>query len=358
MRRLTIALLLTTASAPWAMSEEPSTGPAHSSAKAESTSHAAHDQENPDVAEYIFHHVADSNELEFEIPLNTSRPNPVIHLPVIRIPLRAGACPADRHQVGSLAAGCLDLSITKHVVMMWLAALLLVATFLFGANRDKQQLVPRGAAANLLEMLVLFVRDELAIKNIGKEEGPRYTPFLLTAFFFILFMNLIGLFPWLSTPTSNLAVTCGLALCTFALTQAAGIRAAGVLGYLKHLTGGVAVWLWPIMVPVEILGLFTKPFALTVRLFANMLAGHIVIFFLIGLIFIMRNVAFAAVSVPFALGIYFLELFVALVQAYVFVMLSSLFIGMGVAMGHHDQAHPEAEGAHSHDHGEAQMLGS
>jgi F-type H+-transporting ATPase subunit a len=211
---------------------------------------------------------------------------------------------------------------------------------------------------------VLFVRDELAIKNIGKEEGPRYTPYLLTAFFFILFMNLLGLFPWMATATGNIAVTCGLALCTFVLTQVAGIRAAGFGGYLAHLTGGVAPWLWPIMIPVEILGLFTKPFALTIRLFANMLAGHIVIFFLLGLIFMLGHPAVALVSVPFALGIYLLELFVAFVQAYVFTMLSALFIGMGVAMGHHGHEHAEEHGhghketGHSHDHGKAHVLGS
>jgi F-type H+-transporting ATPase subunit a len=113
------------------------------------------------------------------------------------------------------------------------------------------------------------------------------------------------------------------------------------------------------MVPVEILGLFTKPFALTVRLFANMVAGHIVIFFLLGLIFILGTVALAPVSVPFAMAIYFLEMFVALVQAYIFTILSGLFIGMSVAMGHHDDhghAH-EAEGAHSHDHGVAHHVG-
>ena len=265
-------------------------------------------------------------------------PHPLIHLPTV---------------FG------IDLSITKHVIMMWLAAVLLIATFAFGANRDKNQLVPRGTWANLLEMLVLFVRDEIAIKNIGSEEGPRFTPYLLTAFFFILFMNLIGLLPWLSSPTSNLAITAGLALCTFVLTQVAAVRAAGIGGYFKHLTGGVAVWLWPIMIPVEVLGLFTKPFALTVRLFANMLAGHIVIFFLLGLIFIMGNVLFALVSVPFAMMIYFLELFVALVQAYIFTMLSSLFIGMAVAMKHHDEhPHPEHEAAESHDHAQAHVLAS
>jgi F-type H+-transporting ATPase subunit a len=320
---------------------------------------SAEGEEKHDVATFIFHHVADSNEYEFEIPLKEGGSNPVIHLPIIRIPLKSGACPEDLHQPALLSQGCLDLSITKHVVMMWLAAILLIATFALGAYRDKSKPVPRGAIANLLEMLVLFVRDEIAIKNIGREEGPRYTSFLLTAFFFILFMNLIGLFPWLATPTSNLAITAGLALCTFFLTQVAAIRAAGIGGYLKHLTGGVAPWLWPIMIPVEFLGLFTKPFALTVRLFANMLAGHIVIFFLLGLIFIMGSAIFAVVSVPFAMGIYFLELFVALVQAYIFTMLSSLFIGMGVAMKHHEEhPHPAHAAAESHDHAQAHVLGS
>jgi len=316
-------------------------------------------EEKHDVADFIFHHVADSDEYEFEIPLKEHGQNPVIHLPRIRVPLKANACPKDVKEPALLSHGCLDLSITKHVVMMWLAAVLLVATFAFGANRDKNRLVPHGTWANLLEMLVLYIRDEIAIKNIGGEEGPRYTSYLLTAFFFILFMNLIGLFPWLSTPTSNLAITAGLALCTFVLTQIAAVRAAGIGGYFKHLTGGVAVWLWPIMIPVEVLGLFTKPFALTVRLFANMLAGHIVIFFLLGLIFIMGNALFAFVSVPFAMMIYFLELFVALVQAYIFTMLSSLFIGMAVAMKHHDEhPHPEHEAAESHDHAQAHVLAS
>jgi F-type H+-transporting ATPase subunit a len=328
---------------------------------------AAADHPKEDVAGFIMHHVSDSREYEFEIPL--SHEGVIIHLPQIFIPLSEGACtlPAAEHGEAAeghgeahpgLLQGCLDLSITKHTIMMWLAAALLIGSILIWSNRDKSKLVPRGTGANLFEMLVLFVRDELAIKNIGKEEGPRYVPYLLTAFFFILFMNMLGLFPWMATATGNIAVTLSLALCTFILTQAASIRAAGIGGYFAHLTGGVAWWLWPIMIPVEILGLFTKPFALTMRLFANMLAGHIVIFFLLGLIFMMNSAAVGLVAVPFAMGIYFLELFVAFVQAYVFTMLSALFIGMGVAMGHHgDHAHEHGEGHHegakSHDHGRA-----
>lgn len=315
--------------------------------------------EKEDVAGYILHHVSDSPEYEFEVPLSHNHLS--FHLPQIHIPLKAGACtPVDTGHgmaVPGLGAGCLDLSITKHTVMMWLASLLLVGSLLLWSNRDKSKLVPRGAGANLFEMLVLFVRDELAIKNIGKEEGPRYVPFLLTAFFFILFMNLLGLVPWMATATGNLAITAGLAICTFVVTQIAGIRAAGLGGYLAHLTGGVHWSLWPIMIPVEVLGLVTKPFALTMRLFANMLAGHIIIFFLLGLIFMLGHPAVAAVSVPFALGIYMLELFVAFVQAYVFTMLSALFIGMGVAMGHHAHGAEHAEG-HAHDHGKAHVVGS
>lgn len=321
--------------------------------------------EKEDVAGYILHHVSDSTEYEFEVPLSNNHIR--FHLPPLLVPLKAGACEPQATDHGTvipgLGAGCLDLSITKHTMMMWLAALLLIGTVLVFSNRDKTKLVPRGTGANLFEMLVLFVRDELAIKNIGKEEGPRHVPFLLTAFFFILFMNLLGLFPWMATATGNIAVTCALAIFTFVLTQVAGIRAAGLGGYLKHLTGGVHPLLWPIMIPVEILGLFTKPFALTMRLFANMLAGHIVIFFLLGLIFMMGSAAVGLVAVPFAMGIYFLELFVAFVQAYVFTMLSALFIGMSVAMGHHDHDghgedlgnHAHKEGGASHDHGRAHM---
>jgi len=310
--------------------------------------------EHHDVGSFIMHHVSDSNEYELEVPLRPEL-NYVIHLPRILIDLKAGACQAEHP---SLMEGCLDLSITKHVLMMWIGSALLILVALTLSNRNKKQLVPHGPMPNILEMLVLFVRDEIAIKTIGKEHGPKYVSYLISAFFFILFLNLLGLIPEMATATGNIGVTLAMALCTFFITQFASIRAAGLKTYLKHLTGGVAPWLWPIMIPVEVLGLFTKPFALTMRLFANMVAGHIVIFFLLGLIFIMQNVALAAVSVPFAIGIYFLELFVAFLQAYIFTMLSGLFIGMGVAIAHHDDhghGH-EPEGKHSHDHGAAHEI--
>jgi F-type H+-transporting ATPase subunit a len=242
-----------------------------------------------------------------------------------------------------------DMTPSRHLVMMWLASLVLVVMLVLSVRR--RGMVPRGLY-NFFEMLVQFVRNEIAIKNIGEKDGDRFVPYLVTAFFFILFVNLFGLIPYSATATGNLGVTLALALFTFVITQYAAIRAMGLFPWLKHLTGGVAVWLWPIMIPVEILGLFTKPFALTVRLFANMLAGHIVILSLLGLIFALNSPWVAVGSVPMALAIFMLELFVGFVQAYIFTMLSSLFIGQGLAQHGHDEEHGHAEpGMGSADHG-------
>ena len=231
----------------------------------------------------------------------------------------------------------LDMTPSKHVVMLWVAALLLLVVF--GTAGQKRTLVPRGFY-NFLELLVQFVRD-IAVSNIGKRDADRFVPYLCSAFFFILVMNLLGLVPFMATATANVSVTVGLALFTFFVTQYAAVRAQGVGGYLAHLTGGVPkslAWLWPIMIPVEFLGLFTKPFALTIRLFANMVAGHFVILALLGLIFSI-SIFVAPVSVALALAIFLLELFVAFVQAYIFTMLSALFIGAGLV--HHEHGHDE-----------------
>ena len=309
-----------------------------------------------DPAQVIIEHVSDSLEYDFEIPWpGFEHQNPTIHLDEIFSGLvfekAPGACAIDVPKgfeafpgLGNwMINGCYDLRPTKSILMMWIAAALLLLLVFAYSHRDATKLVPTGVGANIIEVLVLFVRDEIAVKNIGKEEAPRYTSFLTTLFFFILTMNWLGLIPNFGSATGNLAVTAALASCTFVLTQIASIRSAGPFGFVKHLTGGAPIALWPIMIPVEILGLFTKPFALTVRLFANMLAGHLVLLFLLGLIFILHP-AMAIISVPMAVAIYLLELFVGLLQAYIFTLLSALFIGMGVAMGHHhhDDAHEKA----------------
>ncbi len=231
----------------------------------------------------------------------------------------------------------IDLSITRHVVFMWVAAILLIIAAVSAARSYRKKPVPRGFA-NFFEILVLFIRDEVVIPNMGKG-GIKYLPYLLTTFFFILIMNLLGLVPYGATPTGNVAVTAGLAAISFIMIQVAAIRSQGVLHYLAHLTGGVPWFLWPIMIPIEIIGLFTKPFALCIRLFANMTGGHLVILSLIGLIFIFQSYAIAPIPVVFVLGINMLELFVAFLQAYIFTMLTSLFMGMGMQTESHGEEH-------------------
>jgi F-type H+-transporting ATPase subunit a len=303
-----------------------------------------------ETAEFILHHVADDTEFEMEIPF------PPYHLPAVHIAEAfsflkfesvAGACeghaPAGFESFPSLGLflhGCYDLRPTKAILMMWIACGLLFLVLFLGKNRD-QNGVPKGLLAHLVEVLALFVRDEIATPNLGKDESKRYTPYLTSLFFFILAINWLGLIPGMFTATGVVTVTTALAVITFIFTQIAGIRAAGLGGYLAHLTGGVPVFLWPIMIPVEVLGLFTKPFALLVRLFANMLGGHMVVFFLLSLIFVW-TIGAAAVALPLTIAIFVLEIFVGMLQAYLFTLLTSLFIGQGVAMGHH---------AHGDDHG-------
>jgi F-type H+-transporting ATPase subunit a len=256
---------------------------------------------------WIMHHILDSRELDFE-------PFGVIHLPEI-------------HLFG------IDLSITKHVVFMWLAALLLILIFWKVSKAYRKSKVPHGIS-NLMEVLVVFVRDEIARPTIGSGY-EKFLPYLLTVFFFILTCNFLGLVPYAATATSNIAVTATLATMSFIVIQVGGMIKNGVFGYFKGLIPhGIPFWLIPIMFVVEILGLFTKPFALAIRLSANMTAGHIVILALLGLIFILKTYIVVPVSVAFALFIYLLEILVALIQAYIFTMLSSLFIGMAYHQEH------------------------
>ena len=227
----------------------------------------------------------------------------------------------------------IDLSITRHVMIMWIALIILVLIFRSISKSYSKSKAPKGLA-NFMEVLVVFVRDEIAKITIGKGY-EKFLPYLLTVFFFILTCNFLGLIPGSATPTSNISVTVTLAVISFIVIQVGGMMKNGAWGYFKGLIPhGIPSWLLVIMVPVELLGLFTKPFALAIRLFANMTAGHIVIGALLGLIFILKTYFVIPVSVSFALFIYLLEILVALIQAYIFTMLSSLFIGMAVHQEH------------------------
>ena len=234
--------------------------------------------------------------------------------------------------IGSFA---IDVSPTKHVVMMLIASLI-ACIVLIGAARAHVRHThaigrPKGFASGI-EAMVLYIRQEVALPNLG-HHGEKYVPFILSLFFFILFANLLGLIPYGSTATGNISVTATLAIITFVVIELAGMRAQGV-GYLKTIfywNKDLPLWMrvpmFVLMSPIEFIGKLTKPFALTIRLFANMTAGHIVVLALIGLIFAFKSYLIGIAPLMAAVAIMMLELFVAFLQAFIFALLASVFIG-------------------------------
>jgi F-type H+-transporting ATPase subunit a len=213
--------------------------------------------------------------------------------------------------------------LSLHALMVLICAFVLLVLFcVFYRKNDR---VPTGVT-NLLETFVHFVRDEIAIPALGEEEGTKLTPLFCTFFFFILGLNLLGQIPIFSTATANIGVTAPLALIVFALMTGGAVRKNGLMGFIKaFVPSGVP---WPVLiliVPLEILGVFIKTFALMVRLFANMLAGHMVVLALLGLVVLFG--AWALPAVVLAVGISLLEMLVVFLQAYIFVLLSAVFIG-------------------------------
>jgi len=230
----------------------------------------------------------------------------------------------------------LDISPTRHVVMLWVAAFLCIVTTLLALrahNRKTHEGKAPSGLGNGLEALVLFLRNEVVIPNVGAH-GNGYVPYLLTLFFFILFANLLGLVPYGATATGNISVTGALAIVTFVVIELAGMKAQG-WGYMKTIVFwpndmalGMKLPITFILTPIEIFGKFTKPFALAVRLFANMISGHVVLLALISLIFTFGSWLLVPAPILIALAISLLELFVAFLQAFIFTLLSSVFIGL------------------------------
>ena len=242
------------------------------------------------------------------------------------------------HRYADLYLFGVNVGPSKHLLWFGIAAAL-VLVFVRLGMRSYRKGVPHGLGA-ALETLVLYVRDEIAEKNIG-HDGHKYVPLLLSFFFFILVAALLGLTPFSSTATGNLSVTLGLAFVSFLAMQWAGISKFGVVHHFQNMIPpGLPLWLLPIMIPVELLAMFTRPFALMIRLFANMLAGHMVIASLLLLIPLMAsiNLAFGVGMVPIslvlALFIMMLEILVAFIQAYIFTLLTSIFIGMNAHPAH------------------------
>ena len=285
----------------------------------------------PAEVDIITPHITDSYELE--VPWVNSHFAKEICL---GRHLEGGHCGPLWGPIGHIGPLEVNLSPTKHVVMLLVAALIstlmLVGAAKAQARHTRAAGHPKGFAAGI-EALVLYIRNEVILPNVG-HHGNAYVPFGLTLFFFILTANLLGLIPYGSTATGNISVTAMLAIITLVVVEGSGVKAQGI-GYLntifywnKELPLLMRIPMFLIMTPVELLGKLAKPFALAVRLFANMTAGHIVVLALIGLIFTFKSWAVAGGPFIMAVLIMMLELFVALLQAYIFTLLSSVFIGL------------------------------
>ncbi len=307
-----------------------------------SAAEQGHGTEQFDAGEVIIHHVS-----------NSSHDHPIIHLPTI---------------FG------IDLSITKHVLMLWIVSLLVFSIITWTVRKYLKQdrPVPSGFM-NALEAVILFIRNSIVLPNVGNKFIHSWTPLILTFFFFILSANAIGMIPIFdllglinrylfhvpgsdshnfinnllhggTTATGNYNVTAALAMITFTAIIIAGTKAHGFITHWKNLVPKGLAWpVYIILIPIEVIGMFVKPFALTMRLAANMTGGHIAILAILSFVFIFSGMFHSAlagisvgmlVSVPLAVGISALEIIVILVQAYVFTMLSAVFIGMSINVHH------------------------
>ena len=272
------------------------------------------------LSEFLLHHVADNREVWRVFP-------------GVEVPLS-----------GSLKIGGIELFPSLHVCMMLLAFALLVLLLGLGSRRKEGGDLPAGRFASMIEAMVLFVRDDVVAPNLGRARAAKWMPFFCTLFFFLLALNLIGLVPGFAAATGNPNFTAAMAALVFVVFNAAGMAANGGVGYWKGIVPKGVPWpILLILVPIELFGLVTKSAALAIRLFANMAAGHIVIFSLLALgtvvnmLFAMPKVSLGAVqpvAVLFAACIECLELFVAFLQAYIFTLLSALFVGGAVRQEH------------------------
>jgi F-type H+-transporting ATPase subunit a len=239
-----------------------------------------------------------------------------------------------------------DFSITKNVASLFISVIILLLVILTAAGAYKKTGVtsaPKGLQS-FMEPIVLFVRDEIALPNIGAKRYAKYMPFLLTIFFLILtnnFLGLIPLFPGGANVSGNIAFTMTLAVCVFIVVNLSSNK-----NYWEHIfwMPGMHWSMKLILAPIELIGVFNKPISLMIRLFANITAGHILVLSLVCLIFIFKTVYAAAIAVPFVIFIFLIELLVAFLQAYIFTMLTAMYIGMASEEAHHDH-HPAGEGA-------------
>lgn len=334
-----------------------------------SAAHAEEEEKEEDISKVILHHIADSHEWHFfgdvYIPLpvilwtdnglvsfisnkygHNDHGTELIDAGKVKLVNYHGKYyyPAEERSAdgtliqhdakGDILNGKpLDISITKNVVSLFISVIILLLIFISVANvyKAREGKAPRGLQS-LVEPIILFIRDDVAKPQLG-HRYKAFMPYLLTLFFFVWLNNLLGLVPFFpggANLTGNIAVTMMLAVCTFILTTVNGNR-----NYWGHIfTPHVPWWLYPLMIPVEIIGIFVKPLSLMIRLFANITAGHILVLSLISLIFIIKSVFVAGAAVPFVVFIWVIELVVGFIQAFIFTVLSALYIGMAVEEAH------------------------
>ena len=313
---------------------------------------AGHEEEKFDIGGMIMHHIADEHGYEFTHGVKL--PLPVILYTPDRGLEIFSSSRLDHGQIyngyknehehiervkadGSIdeAIHPMDFSITKNVFTLMVGALLLILIFTsvsraYGKNKGK---APSGMQS-FLEPLIVYMRDEVVKPSIGKNYG-KYFPYLLTLFFFIFINNMLGLLPGGANLTGNIAITLVLAVITFLITNLSANKY-----YWKHiLLPDTPKWMWFIMIPVEVVGVLMKPLSLMIRLFANITAGHIIMLSLFGLIFIFKSWGVAPAIWIFALFMNAIELLVAFLQAFIFTLLSSMYIGSAIEEHHHAEEH-------------------
>jgi F-type H+-transporting ATPase subunit a len=268
---------------------------------------AAHAEKGENLGDFLTHHISNSYEWH---PV----PGVTLHLPHWKV-------------------GGIDLGISQHVLMMLIAAGLLIVLFALGGRRSRN--APTSKLGHALEALVVYMRDEVVEPNLGKKDAPKWMPFFLTMFFFFLGLNLISLIPGFTAATGNVNFTATMAVMVFIVYNLAGMVHNGPIHYLANVVPkGVPLFVLPIIGLIEFMGLFTKAVALCIRLFANMTAGHILILSLTGLIIVFKTAWVALGFVPMTLFIYLIEVLVAFLQAYIFTLLSALFVGMAIHQEH------------------------
>lgn len=297
----------------------------------------SHHHHDPLSAEHLIGHVKDAEYLEVPRMVAHGQVSvPQIAEPGKKIGVGIGFEPVDK----LIENGGFDFRATKFMVIEVIAAVIICFVFIRLAGMIRSGDAPRGKFWNFFEAMLLFMRDQVARPGIGKHDADKFLPFIWTLFFFILLCNLLGLVPWLGSPTGSLAVTGAMAIVVFVAVVVAGSVKLGAIGFWKNqvphmdLPGPLAIFLKPMIFAIEVLGLFIKHFVLSVRLLANMMAGHLVVAVIIA--FIAASAAsmawfgVAPASILGATAINMLELFVAFLQAYIFAFLASLFIGMAV----------------------------